>query len=124
MRRLAVAVAGLAALAADLPWGDWQGHSHWARIGWIPFVSAPVRVADIVLNMLMFAPLGWLTTLERRRVSPLAAGLITAVLGLIGEWSQLYSHSRFPSATDLTCNVLGAMIGSVLPRFWRPQRDE
>jgi len=29
------------------PWGDFQSHSHWDRIGWVPFASPPVKVSDI-----------------------------------------------------------------------------
>ena len=33
-------------------------------------------------------------------------------LALATEASQLFSHGRFPSVTDLTCNVLGAWLGA------------
>ena len=31
------------ALAIDYPWGDFQGHTHWQNVAWIPFVSPPVH---------------------------------------------------------------------------------
>jgi hypothetical protein len=39
----------------------------------------------------------------------LAAGLITLPVSIAGEWTQLYSHRRFPSATDVACNLAGAL---------------
>src|SRR5438477_655175 len=62
--RFGIVASLLAALGADLPWGDFHGHTHWANVGWIPFVSPPVRVLDIAENLLLFAPLGFFVALE------------------------------------------------------------
>lgn len=109
-RRSAIWVITTAALilAADFPWGDLQPHTHSAKVGWIPFVSPPVRAFDILQNLLLGAPLGAAIGLRYRRAVPAAFG-VAVVVSLIGEWTQLYSHSRFPSATDVACNVLGAV---------------
>ena len=74
-------------------------------------MSPPVRVRDIVLNLLLFAPLGLASALQLR-FPVIAAALIAFVVSLLGEWLQVYSHSRFPSATDLVCNVCGAVVTS------------
>lgn len=96
-------------------------HSHWARVVWIPFLSPPYRAFDIVANTLLYVPLG----------SSLTVGLGRggrrgwAVVGLAGllsvgtEWTQLYSHGRWPSLTDVSCNVLGAWVGWLLLAAWR-----
>lgn len=110
-----VVAAGALVLACDFPWGDWQRHTHWAKVGWIPFVTPPVGLFDILQNMLLCVPLGAACALRFRR-APLAAGAVTFGVSLVGEWTQLYSHTRFPSATDLTCNVIGAMASAVAVR--------
>jgi glycopeptide antibiotics resistance protein len=117
----AVLTSALVALVIIVPWGDFQGHAHWDEVGWIPFVSWPVRNRDIVVNFLLCAPLGIASALYfRSRL--LAAGLIAFVVSLFGEWLQVYSHSRFPSATDLLCNVAGAVVAALVVR-WRLQQS-
>ena len=106
-----VVVTALLALIVIFPWGDFQGHTHWDEVGWIPFASPPIRVRDIVLNFMLFMPLGTASALHYR-TPVLAAGLIACVVSLFGEWLQVYSHSRFPSATDLVCNIGGALIAA------------
>ena len=115
-RWLAVTV-GLVAVALDWPFGDFQGHTHWNNVGWIPFVSPPIRLLDMAQNVLLFAPFGFFAALAHRppaRHAVRNAVLMTAGLSFFGEGSQLYSHGRFPSATDLTCNVIGAALTAVL----------
>jgi glycopeptide antibiotics resistance protein len=94
-----------------IPWTDLQNHSHWARVQWIPFVTPPVKVVDIVVNIALYVPFGyWFVRWKGRRRSGLAVAC-AAVLSLATEWTQLYSHSRFPSLTDVTCNVVGTIVG-------------
>jgi len=102
-------------VAIIVPWGDLQDHSHWSRIGWIPFVSPPVRRWDILANLLLFAPLGVGAALALRHGVAAAAGL-ALTLSLTGEAIQVYAHSRFPSATDVVCNVAGAVVGALVVR--------
>ena len=107
-------MASTAIIAAIVfPWGSLQDHSHWAKIGWVPFVSPPIRRFDIVANTLLFAPLGAGAALAFRRPVATAAGLALA-LSLSGEAVQIYTHSRFPSATDVVCNVAGAVVSALV----------
>ena len=103
-----------AALAIDYPWGDWVGHTHWSRVGWIPFYSWPVSVMDVLQNILLFLPAGWFGRAAMGRRGRIAAPLVVLAVSLAGEWTQLYSHTRFPSATDVACNVLGGAAGAWL----------
>jgi glycopeptide antibiotics resistance protein len=100
-------------VAAVLPWTSWQDHAHWTKIGWWPFISPPVRIRDIVINLALYVPLGYL--LARAAPSRLVwlrvLGL-SLVLSIATEATQIYSHSRFPSATDVAVNVIGAAIGA------------
>ena len=113
--RLLAVGFGVVAFAADWPWGDLQNHTHWAKVAWIPFVSPPVRPFDILQNLLLFAPFGWFVALSAHdagRRDVWRAALLTLFIAFAGEASQLYSHSRFPSATDPTCNVVGATLAA------------
>lgn len=100
------------------PWGDFQGHTHWSNVGWIPFVSPPVRVSDMVANLLLFMPLGALGALNLRRYRVLLPVVCGCVLSFTGESLQLYSHTRFPSATDLVMNTVGAAAGALIVVHW------
>jgi glycopeptide antibiotics resistance protein len=102
-------------LATAYPWSDLQDHSHWARVGWVPFVSPPVRLLDVAANLLLGAPIGFATAWGLGR-GPATAALIAAGTSVAAEWTQLYSHSRFPSATDVICNVGGAFALAVATR--------
>lgn len=99
-----------------LPWRDFQGHTHWSKVAWIPFVSPPVRLRDIVANILLFAPLGATAAVTFGRGHVAAAALLGVALSLVGESAQLYSHSRFPSATDVVCNAVGTVLGAYAMR--------
>ncbi len=99
-------------LLVVVPWTSYQDHTHWARVQWIPFVSFPIKLSDIVGNVLLYVPFGYLSM----QVGPVPrAGRAVALAFLLSfstEYSQLYSHGRFPSTTDLTCNVFGAWLGT------------
>ena len=102
-----------------VPWWRFQDHSHWSRVGLVPFASPPFRPDDMIGNVALYLPFGYLHARLARR-----PGLWTTVLWAIGlslatELTQVYSHGRFPSATDLVCNAAGAWGGA---RAWRAQR--
>lgn len=113
---LAAAVA-LIALAL-VPWADVQNHSHWANVRWVPFVTPPVRARDILGNLLLFAPLG--VVLARAGLGIVWIGAVCAGLSVAGEWTQLYSHSRFPSAQDVVCNLAGGLMTAWIVRGLAP----
>ena len=108
-------VASLAvAFVLDYPWGDWVGHTHWRNVGGIPFYSWPVSFFDIIQNLILFMPAGCFGYLAFGKRARLWAPLLALPVSFVGEWTQLYSHTRFPSATDLVCNVLGSYLGVLL----------
>lgn len=100
-------------VAATVPWTDLLGHSHWQKVQWIPFHSQPVKFFDVVVNMALYFPFGYqlLRAFPSRARVWHAVALATA-LSLTIEWSQLYSHSRFPSVQDVVCNIGGSWIGA------------
>jgi glycopeptide antibiotics resistance protein len=110
-----------AILVAVVPW-DLQNHTHWAKVCWIPFVTPPVKTSDIVANLLLYLPWGF--CFARRRAAPVRIGWVVAyaaALSIATEATQLFSHTRFPSATDVTCNVAGAWLGAVIAAVIRRQ---
>ena len=106
MTRALIVVTGLI-VAIVVPWTSFEGHTHWDRVQWIPFRPPPaVSLTDVGANLLLYVPFGFFGRGSVWVVVGLAAGLSLAT-----EWSQLYSHGRFPTATDLLMNVTGASIG-------------
>ncbi len=105
---------------ADFPWGDLQDHPHWDAVGWIPFVSPPLSGRDVAVNVLLGVPIG-IAAGRRFRHGTTIAILVTLGAALLGEWSQLYSHTRFPSATDIAANISGAVVAcQAATRLGRP----
>jgi glycopeptide antibiotics resistance protein len=110
-------------IVAVLPWRSFQDHPHWGKVGWIPFVSPPVRLGDMVRNFVLFAPLGATISL-RVRSHPIATAAASAfLLSFAAETVQLYSHSRFPSATDLTMDVVGAVAAAIIVKLAIQRRE-
>jgi glycopeptide antibiotics resistance protein len=105
-------------LAIDYPWGDLRDHPHWTEIGRVPFVSPPIEAEDILGNFLLGTPVGLAASLTFRRAA-IAAALVTLPVSLAGEAIQIYSHERFPSATDVACNVAGALAAALAGSAWR-----
>jgi glycopeptide antibiotics resistance protein len=103
-------------LLALTPWRTLQDHPHWEKVGWIPFVSPPVRPRDILRNALLFAPLGVGIALITRNKTVLRTALLAFALSIGGELLQLYSHSRFPSMTDVTVNVAASTAAAMIVR--------
>ena len=100
-----------------LPLSDFQGHAHWASVTWVPFLGPVDNLRDVVLNVMVFAPFGFLFAQGRPaiRLFALLGGLGAAVLlSAAGECYQVFCHNRFPSATDVASNSLGASCGFVL----------
>jgi hypothetical protein len=86
---------------------------HWNRVQWVPFVTPPVRVVDVLVNTALYVPFGyWFLEASTRRRRTWQVLALAAALSAGTEWSQVYSHSRYPSMTDLTCNVVGAWYGA------------
>jgi glycopeptide antibiotics resistance protein len=102
-------------IAATVPWTDLVGHTHWRKVQWVPFRSPPVKAIDVVVNVLLYLPFGYAW---RRALGPRTrhwqAAALALVLSVTVEWTQLYSHSRFPSVQDVLCDVCGAWVGGWL----------
>ncbi|MDR1888512.1 MAG: VanZ family protein [Zoogloeaceae bacterium] len=89
-------------------------------------------VFDLVTNLIIYMPTGFLLTLALRRLPGRWSGVILAVLlsGLLSlgmESLQTWLPSRFSSNLDLGSNTLGALLGALIAfragdmlwRWWR-----
>lgn len=96
-----------------VPWYAVKDHSHWDRVQWVPFVTPPIRLRDLVANTLFYVPFGILYVRAARHPRVWKAVCAGLALSLATELTQVYSHGRFPSTTDLICNTVGAACGAV-----------
>jgi len=108
----AIACSAAFILLAIFPWRGFDPTGHWHRVGWVPFVSRPVRVVDVVGNLLLFVPLGASMALHARRPALLRTSAAAFVCSFLGEWAQVYSRYRYPSTGDLILNMAGALIAA------------
>ena len=102
---------GVILLATTWPWTDFRTHTHWPKVEWIPFTHRLVA-RDLLLNVLLFVPLGFAARKAWPGVSPWWIVAAAAALSLTVETYQLFAHRRFPTTVDLIANTAGAWIGT------------
>lgn len=118
-KRWRLAAWTVVVIVGVVPWGSWVGHEHWSRVEWIPFTQI-VRPRDLGLNFFLYCPLGFFmitptaTPVSSRQM--LVAVVYALVLSACTEFTQIYSHGRFPAMTDVTMNVAGAVAGVLIAR--------
>ncbi len=100
----------------------------WApfRFSWQPThgVTGDWNWPDLVLNVVMFLPLGffWQATRARERPTPWwVVGLLGAGLSATIETGQLFIAERYTSAFDVITNGLGAALGARAFDLVRPR---
>jgi VanZ family protein len=87
------------------------------------------RGPDVILNVLLFVPLGiWAHGEGWRRAVPLARIVVFtaaagAVISSVLECLQLFLPSRFPSLLDVASNTAGAVVGLAAHRRWAPSAE-
>ena len=115
---LSLLYVGLVLYASLYPFDGWrdQGISPWF------FVTAPLPKYwtgfDVGINIVGYAPLGFLLALSalrtgRDRAPVLAATLAACLLSLGMETLQSYLPVRVPSNVDWALNTVGALLGAV-----------
>lgn len=109
---LAIVCSTMFILLAIFPFRGFDPTGHWHRVGWIPFVSRPVRTIDVVGNLALFVPLGVSIALHAQGPALVRTATAAFACSLFGEWAQIYSRYRYPSTGDLVLNVLGAVIAA------------
>ena len=93
---------------------EFQNHTHWAKVRWVPFVTPPVRIRDLAGNVMLYVPFGFAAARLPGRGRGARTILLATGLSLFTEWTQIFSHDRIPSTTDVCCNMLGAGLGGFL----------
>jgi glycopeptide antibiotics resistance protein len=99
-----------------VPWWRFQLHPSFEQIQWIPFVSPPIVPRDIVLNAAVYLPIGFWHLTQAVRPSLWRTGVFALTVSLGTEFTQTFDPGRFPSATDVACNTLGALAGALWAR--------
>jgi len=121
-RHLALAYWALVVYASLYPFAGWQvgGLSPFAFLtaAWPHYWT----IFDLVINVVTYAPLGFLLTLSLTTLrQPLPAATLAALAALatsfLLEVTQSWLPSRVPSNIDLLCNGLGGLLGAVLARL-------
>ncbi|MDB5743075.1 MAG: VanZ family protein [Polaromonas sp.] len=114
---LALVLICLIGYASLYPFSEWRNQG----ISPLDFVNSPLprywTGFDVGINMLGYAPLGFLLALAALRSRRVAWAVSAAVLGagllsLTMETLQSYLPSRVPSNVDLLLNTLGAWLGA------------
>ncbi len=82
--------------------------------------------ADILTNVLAYAPLGlllglWLQRRGAKAAALVLAALLGAVLSLSVEWVQAYLPARVTSLIDFGTNIFGTFLGALLARLVDPE---
>jgi glycopeptide antibiotics resistance protein len=98
----------------------WPGMAPQADSGvqWVPFAGAADRPRDVIANVLLFLPFGYLFAVAHPRRGYALVVATAALISLTAESVQLLSPARYPSATDVVVNTAGAFLGAW---FHRPQ---
>jgi glycopeptide antibiotics resistance protein len=102
----------------NLDWRRFLSETH--RINWLPLGGEPGNpmIADIIQNILLFIPFGFLGYFSLIYKSSLANKikivLAGAALSASVEFLQIFSPQRFPSLSDVIFNTLGTAVGLAL----------
>ena len=86
--------------------------------------SSSGSLSDVLENLVLFIPLGFLFHLLRRRTgwrSVLPALCFGALISAALETGQLFLPARFPSVLDVAANALGAGLGAAAAAVQHPQ---
>ncbi len=114
---LALAAICLVVYASLYPFTDWRDQG----LSPFTFINAPLprywTGFDVGINLLGYAPLGFLLALAALRSGRASyavsiAALVCALLSLSMETLQSYIPSRVPSNVDLALNAIGAWMGA------------
>jgi VanZ family protein len=99
---------------------------------WAAWTAAPIRVADVFANIMLFIPfgaLGWITCRRAgldRVWSLLATGITAGLMSAGSEYLQIGQEARIAAASDVAANLIGAamgvMVGPICHRFYASLR--
>jgi VanZ family protein len=116
---LALIYTALIAYASLYPFAGWRAQG---LTPWLVFMESPPPPgpwSDIVINLVGYAPYGFLLCFAGLRTwprwfTPIGATLLAGLVSLAMETLQIYLPTRVPSTWDVAVNLLGAGIGATL----------
>jgi glycopeptide antibiotics resistance protein len=107
-------------VALTFAW-DRQDHSHWGKISWWPLGRGIVRPFDMLANVALYWPLGFMLPVRARRRRLIVAMFVAATVSISLELSQVWSHVRIPSLVDVVMNMIGALTGAAMGKRSGPE---
>ena len=123
---LALVYATLIVFASLFPFEGWRAQGIAPQVFLLARIPPPYWTGfDVAINVLGYAPLGFLLALALLRTGwprsavPLAA-LAGTLLSLLMEFLQIYLPQRVPSNMDLVLNAGGALAGALLAALLEP----
>jgi glycopeptide antibiotics resistance protein len=124
-QKLLIAWIVVIIVATTAPWTDFQSHStNWHRINWVPYAhmfrGARIFNRDIIQNLVLYMPFGYCyakSFSSQSRALLFLVGMFACALSLVTEAAQVFQAARFPSATDVINNTMGALLGAGLGRW-------
>jgi hypothetical protein len=108
--RESVLIGQEVASGAPLVLPGWQGLRDWSPDGWWRATADPLRSTQVLLNIALFVPAGFLWTVLTRR--PWRVLLAFATLSVGVEVVQAVSGLGANDAADIVANVGGAAVGT------------
>jgi len=117
---LALVYIALIVFASLFPFSGWRAQGISPEVFLLARIPPPYWTGfDVTINVLGYAPLGFLLALALLRtgwpVSAVPAAALTgALLSLLMEYLQIYLPKRVPSNLDLVLNAAGALSGALL----------
>jgi glycopeptide antibiotics resistance protein len=101
-------------LFVSFPWIGFTARPQWDRLHWVPFSDPADKPRDVILNGLLFVPVGFAVSRRRAGLRAMAlAAVMAASISVPAEATQLFSVRRYPSATDVLLAILGALAGAI-----------
>jgi glycopeptide antibiotics resistance protein len=107
----------LVVVVVSLPWIGCTTTPQWNRVHAVPFTDPEDSPRDLVVNVALFVPFGFLFGTRRHGAPAMVqAALAAAAVSVFAEAPQLFSTKRNPSGTDVFYAMAGAAAGAALRR--------
>jgi len=101
---------------ATYPCSDFRGYADLDRVVWVPFQHMRHSL-DALANIALYVPFGFSyiqSRLHERKYGVVKVALLATLLSVSCEFYQVFCHSRHPTMTDVTSNLVGGVIGALI----------
>ena len=97
----------------SFPWPGWPAEPRDRSVQLVPFSSAVDSPLDVARNVLLFVPFGYSFARSAGASAPwLLTALSAAAVSIAAEALQVFSTTRYASATDVVSGIAGALTGA------------